>query len=561
MVALFAQSAQAAGGGASVSGVVRDVQGVAQMGALVQLMSGGALTVATAFTDSHGRYTIANLSPGRYLVRASATLFVPATRSNLQVRTGAVTVVNLTLAAVYDTASWLPAVRRRADEPDDDWKWTLRSSANRPILRMVEDGSLIEVSTSATETRGSNSTQARETVASGDGEFGSGGVHNILSIHREMAAGGELIVRSDVGSTRESTAYGPSQQIQVGFGQRRGFDGASRMVVSYEAHPELVTATSTAGIQTFSISSAKRMNLAGVVDLEAGGTMQVVNVGAIGVVSRPFVRVTGHPIGVWTLHYRMATDRTTQGFDSVTTGQDAVPVTVTQRGRVAVESGRHQEFGVDRRTGRGTVSLAYFRDSLGQTAVGGGGLPGMSMTDGVHVPVGMTLDPATGTFRALTSGYKTNGARLTVSTPLVDGLWVAAEYSIGSAIASETGPGAQYGDALAGLMAESAQAGSVAVKGRIKGSGTRVRASYRWQPARFVTPVDAYGSFSDQAFFSCQVRQPIQWGMRLPKGMDATIDVTNLLAQGYRPFLSADGQTLFFAQATRAVQGGVSFTF
>ena len=30
---------------------------------------------------------------------------------------------------------WLPIERRHADEPDDDWKWTLRSTANRPLLR------------------------------------------------------------------------------------------------------------------------------------------------------------------------------------------------------------------------------------------------------------------------------------------------------------------------------------------------------------------------------------------------------------------------------------------
>ena len=148
---LAAPAARAVDGGAVVSGVVRDAQGVAQMGALVQVITANSATVATAFTDMHGHYLIANLNPGKYLVRASATLFVPVTKPNLQLRQGATTVVNLTLAALFDTAQWLPAERRRVDDPDDDWKWTLRSSANRPILRIVEDGTLIEVSTSASE--------------------------------------------------------------------------------------------------------------------------------------------------------------------------------------------------------------------------------------------------------------------------------------------------------------------------------------------------------------------------------------------------------------------------
>jgi hypothetical protein len=39
------------------------------------------------------------------------------------------------------------------------------------------------------------------------------------------------------------------------------------------------------------------------------------------------------------------------------------------------------------------------------------------------------------------------------------------------------------------------------------------------------------------------------------------VDVRNLLAEGYRPFVSNDGSVLYFAQISRAVEGGLSFTF
>jgi hypothetical protein len=548
-------------GGAIVSGVVRDAQGVGQMGALVQVLTANSATVATAFTDARGRYVIANLNPGRYLVRASATLFVPATRANLQLRTGAVTVVNLTLAALFDTTAWLPAERRRSDEPDDDWKWTLRSSANRPILRIVDDGSLIEVSTSATESAPTTKTQARETVASGDGEFGAGGVHNILTLHRGLDSGADMIVRADTGSTRVPAAYGPSQEFEAGYEQRQGFDGAARAVVSYKSHPELVSAGSAAGLQTFSVISAQRMSLGELLAVEVGGSLQMVSAGAQAVAAHPFVRVSAHPMGTWTLHYRMATDRAAQSFEGVTTGNSEVPVALVKNGRLELESGRHQEASIDRKAGRGTVSFAYYHDAIGRTAIAGGGIAGPGETLPGQIPAGMLVDPTTGSFRALATGYRTNGARITVSTPLVEGLWVAAEYSTGDAIASESGGTAAFDPALAAMRAESAQAATFAIKGRLKASGTRLRASYRWQPAKLVTAVDPYSTFGDQAFFSCQIRQPIRWGMHFPTGLDATIDVTNLLAEGYRPFLSADGQTLYFAQAPRAVQGGLSFTF
>jgi hypothetical protein len=88
-----------------------------------------------------------------------------------------------------------------------------------------------------------------------------------------------------------------------------------------------------------------------------------------------------------------------------------------------------------------------------------------------------------------------------------------------------------------------------------------VRAAYRWQPERLVTAVNPYEAFSDQAYLSFYLRQPIRCGNFLPPGLEATIDVTNLLAQGYRPFLSTDGGTLFLAQSPRTIQAGLAFSF
>ena len=123
-----------------------------------------------------------------------------------------------------------------------------------------------------------------------------------------------------------------------------------------------------------------------------------------------------------------------------------------------------------------------------------------------------------------------------------------------------TGGNANFASSLAGLKPKRSQAATVAVKGRLVRSQTQVRASYRWQEARLVSAVDPYSSFSDQAFFSCALKQPLH-ASHLPQGLAATIDVTNLLAEGYRPFVSDDGQTLYFAQAPRTIQAGLSFSF
>lgn len=561
MLLLFLPVAQAAGNGAAISGVVRNAQGVAQMGALVQVLTGDSVTAGTAFTDLHGRYLIANLTPGRYLVRASATLFVPATRSNLQLATGASAVVNLTLAALFDTASWLPAQRRHADDPDDDWKWALRSTATRPILRIVEDGTLIEVSSSALETSRPIATKARATVSSGDGEFGGGGVHNILAIHRAMDDGGDAMMRVDIGSTRVPAAYGPSTELDAGYERRVGLGGAARTVVSYKAHPELAAAGSPTGLEVLQFTSAQRMALGDQLEVEVGGRLTGVHTSGYVVASHPFLRLTAHPTGSWTLQYRLAEDRELQGFEDVTSDQSDVPVALVRNGRLALQSGRHQEATLARKVGHATVSAVYYHDAFERTAISGGGASGPGETKASEIAPGMLVDPTTGSFKALASGYRSNGVRVDVSSPLTVGMWVAAEYSSGDAMASETGGTVSFAQALAGLKARQAQAATIALKGHIVGTGTRMRASYRWQSASLVTAVDPYSALADQAFFSCMIRQPIHLGHRMPQGLDATIDVTNLLAEGYRPFLSADGQTLYFAQAPRTIQAGLSFSF
>ena len=513
------------------------------MGALVQVLGANAATVATAFTDQHGRYSIANLAPGSYMVRASATLFVPATKNNLQLRTGAKAVVNLTLAVLFDTASWLPAERRRPDEADDEWKWTLRSTANRPILRVLDDGSIVEVSPEASRP---GTTSLRNTIEGGDG-FGRSGVHDVLTMHR-ATLGGEMMVRSDLGLGPMGSG---SEEIAGGYERTSGLGDATRMVMSYSLHPELVGSDGNAGVKVLRVASGQRMMMGEQVEVEAGGALEGVQAGQTGFVAHPFLRVTARPVGAWTLQYQLATERELQGYDDLTGAQREVPVALVEDGRVELERGTHQAISVARQVGRGSVEVAYYHDTLHTTALNGGGMS--------EPTAGMVLDSESGYFRTLGPGYNASGTRISISSPLAAGFWVAAEYSTGAALEPGGGQERNVTEAVGGLKARGAQTATLAIKGRLLGSGTRVRASYRWQPSGALNAVDPYSPFSDQAYLSCRIRQPIHVGRM--QGLDATIDVTNLLAQGYRPFLSADGRTLYFAQAPRTYQAGLSFSF
>jgi hypothetical protein len=149
-----------------------------------------------------------------------------------------------------------------------------------------------------------------------------------------------------------------------------------------------------------------------------------------------------------------------------------------------------------------------------------------------------------------------------LSEPLSKGIWAAVEYSTGSALSGrDTADGMSLNDVAAGLKTVSGQSATFAVKGRLIRSGTKMRAAYRWQPTGLVTAIDPYRAFSDQAYLSFAVRQPIHMGRLLPPGLEGMVNVSNLLAQGYRPFLSSDGSTLFLAQTPRTLEAGLSVTF
>jgi hypothetical protein len=553
----------AAGQGAAVSGVVRDAQGVAQLGALVQVIADDSAVLGTAFTDLHGRYLIPHLLPGRYEVRASAALFVPAMRGNLQLRAGAQAVVNLTLNTLFESATWIPAERRKADEPSDDWKWTLRSAANRPILRLAEDGDLIVVSSSVTESPSKHSSRARTEMTAGDGGFGSSGVHDVFVLDRTLDDGAELTVHADVGKQPGATAIGPSTEVATGFETRLGFGGAGRAVVSYQTHPELLSSGGAPGLDAMQISSAQQMQIGDFANLEAGGTLYVVRSSSYTTGSRPFLKITAHPVKSWMVGYRMATSQNLQSFAGLDAVQQELPVAVMYQGRIQTEQGVHQEFSASRKLGPGLVQVAYYRDNLSRVAVSGGGALGIADIQKTGPPSlnGIVADSTSGNFRFLSGGFKAQGVNVTLTEPLTPSMWVAVEYATGAGLAAKDGAAISLPTISTDLAPQAAQTATIALRGRVLRSGTRIRASYRWQPTRLVTAVDPYASFGDQAYFSCYLRQALRLGNLLPAGLDATVDFTNLLAQGYRPFLSEDGKTLFLAQSPRTMQAGLAFTF
>ncbi|MGA7157606.1 MAG: carboxypeptidase-like regulatory domain-containing protein [Acidobacteriaceae bacterium] len=540
---------------AVISGTVRDVHGTPQMGALIELSRAGDETISTAVSDMHGRYIMTMLSPGRYQLRATAAFFLPVLKNDVRLHAGMQAVVNVTLNNLFDADNWLPAQRRRADEPVDDWKWTLRSTASRPLLRLVdpEDGS--PISSSADQPHRVSS-QGRIILTNGNGAFGDGGLHQSLLLDRTMEDGDGAVLRADVGDVQaNASSPQPSVAVIAGYERRAILGGSTRLVSSFQSHPELTDGGSTGGFQVLRLASTQQFPLGNAFLIDVGTLMEAERLEQTRLEAEPFVRLTARPGSDFVVEYRYASSRDLQSSDDLDELKPVVSVVPGANGRPLSDRGMHQELSASRKVGSRVFSASAYVDRISYGAIGGSGLISNSSLQLANA----VADPTTGTFEVGGPGYAARGLSVSMVQTLTPALSAWVEYDLGTAL--RTNGALVMTDLADGLTPQTAAAASVALRGRIARSGTALRVEYRWQPVNTLTQVNAYNVMPEEAYMTFYIRQRLWSGSMLPQGLDAVVEATNLLEQGYQPVLAPDGQTLVLAQVPRAIMGGLAFNF
>ncbi len=252
----------------SVSGVVRDSHGVPQVGALVELLRGETNVVASVFTDGNGRYTISHVQPGIYGLKAVGAAFLPSLRRNVAIKSR--TVVNVTLTTIFEAAQWLPAQKKGANEADDDWTWTLRSSSNRPLLRMLEDGPVLIITDGVNKP--AEPVKARVTSSSTSHQFGKSSVHSAFEVgHASSDDKRAVVLRGDF-----SEGNSPAFQASAGYRQDLTPDQTLRTVVAVSEHPQIHGTASQTRLSTLVMRSSEVMKLMDNLQAEAGSEFDAV---------------------------------------------------------------------------------------------------------------------------------------------------------------------------------------------------------------------------------------------------------------------------------------------
>jgi hypothetical protein len=394
-------------------------------------------------------------------------------------------------------------------------------------------------------------------LINGDGVFGDGGVHQVLVFNRTVEGGDGMVLRADIGAP-ETGFVAPSVEVTTGYERRSAMGGATRLVTSYQSHPELADGFAP-GFQVMQIASTEQLAMGDAVLIDVGTLLEAEQLQATRIASEPYLRVTMKPGNDVVVEYRMATGRELQSSSDLDRLKMQVNALSDANGRPLLNTGRHQEISISRKLNKTVVSAAVFSDRFDHGELAGSGLLNRAELGGSS----MIEDPTTGTFHLAAAGYSGRGLSGSVMQPLTPSLSLWGEYDLGTALRINSADGGvpTLAELQSDLTAHTTQAASAAIRGKILRSGTALKAEYRWQPAQSLTQVNAYNTTAQEAYLSFYLRQRLRCGRFLPQGLDAVVEATNLLEQGYQPVLAPDGHTLFLAQIPRAVQGGLAFNF
>jgi len=538
---------------------VRDSAGVPQIGALVELLRPDLTVIASVYTEGNGRFSIPAVVPGRYSVKAMGASYLPSLRENVRVRTN--TVINLTLNTLYEVMQWLPAEPRAVNAQKDDWAWTLRSAANRPLLRWLEDGPLVVVSDgSGTAPK----LKARLMATGQEGTFGESGERFSAAVEETPSNSRELLARVDFAPDTDA-----GMESMLGFRQDLGFAGSVQSVAAVAIHPDVDGSGSGGeGLDEAAIRSWETMHLGDELDAEAGSTQVVArfadhvsNTPSTNTVlaALPFASV-GWRDGGSIVSYRMTTFVPGSQDADDTEARAWLPEVSSRNGKLALEHGFHQEIGWERRTDVSDMAVMIFADKVDNPAIEA---MGHFAAEDPSVE-GALFDRASGLMRAAGQNFSTTGMTATMQRKLPGGNFVRVSYANGGALVlpvqSTTGA-IDLEQALGAAHPRRAQMYTLSLSGTVDGTGTRWRASYRWQPEDTVTRVAPYAADAVEPYLNLHIRQPIHLRHDAAGGFEALLDVRNLLAQGYRPYLMSDGSLIVFAQDQRGITGGLAFTF
>jgi len=443
----------------------------------------------------------------------------------------------------------------RGTSDDDDWKWTLRSVANRPVLRFDDP--------TGAEKQGPDLKGSLSFVGgSAAGGYGSGSDMNTgFSMERSVFSVDRVRLRGNVG-------YGdglPAAVLRATYSHRLPDGSGPSMGLAMRHFAPSDPNLHDASLQSFALSTGDDLSVGDVLELKFGSELQTIQFLGRMTAFRPYGSVDLHLSPNTVVGYEYTTSLPNAGLagigdeqssDSESADSNAAdPRMSLVKFATKLERAHHQELNVSERMGRNSVQVAVFDDRVENTAVLGTGE--VTAVGGFLLP-----DVYSGTFTYAGDTLNALGLRLVLERKLSSDLTATLDFAYGGAL-DLAKPDVEIQDAGQWITTQRREAVAAKLSGTVNRTHTRWIASYRWISGPALTPVDMFNASPGQTdpFLNLFIRQPIPTLGFLPAHMDAVIDLRNLLAQGYVPVIGQDGQTVYFVQSARSVRGGVTINF
>ena len=554
-----------------ILGEVRNAAGVVQMGAVVSLYNRYDELLRRGLSNQDGKFVFDSLAPDVYSIRVSLASFVPALRRNISVLSGSESLLKIQLSSALSTVELVPLNSPEGALMSDSWKWVLKTShATRPVLRLLPQTSSSRTSMASVF----SDTSALVKVSAGDGDPFSGTSQDL---------GTAFVLATSVNGTSKirvsgNVGYAASGFPSAGFRTTYQRDDQSgegpqlALTVRQIYLPSLMGSgafgSNTPALRTASLSSYDKMEVLDIIHLEYGVSLESISLfGRINHVN-PFARATydldDHSA------VRLAVSAGSQPVELLTCSSDqnqnlsADLAALGQMQRIsrrdnqaAVERNKVIEAGYQAVDGSRTYRASMYAEEVSNAAFL------MSGDSGLVDPGDLLPDISSrGTVFNL-GDYRRMGYSASVTQKLGDRVEVSAAGGRTDALQLQQSPDvpASTGDDLrSGVRNAPRPWVTVQADAALPVTKTHLATSYGWTDPNVLMPthVSLTGKTDQKVGWNVYARQPLPsiGGMH----MEMTVDLRNLLAQGYVP-LQANGRHAVLTNAPRAVRGGVSFIF
>jgi len=544
-----------------VTGVVRDAGGTPQMGASVELIpeaAGAAVSPLNFLTNTQGLFRSEKLVPGLYSVRVTLAGFLPTLQQHVRINANLTTLVRIEMESMFASLDQLRRQPTAKSADVDDWKWVLRSATGmRPVLQWDEHGVLL----TSDGRRESASSVPRMLLEFTDGARRPGSVSNIASApgtsfayDQKLGGASHLLVAGQM--SYQDSAAGGIATVWLPTGTLGA--GPHTALVLREAKLG-DTGMTFRGVR---IDQGGAAALGDRVLVRYGAEYMLVGLGSGAASLRPRISAEARVSEAWKTSLIFASEPGSpnmmesdasdlaSALNEAMGELDAFPALMWRSGRPVLQGGWHEEISAERKLGEnGELQIAGFHDDNRHIAVFG---------QGRDLPIADYFQDSFSNGFAYDGGSASSwGARVALREKLTDDVEWTTVYAYGGVLAPS--------DEVVGVLRDSLRSAArnsvgTNVTWTSQRSRTKVTAGYKWINGPALSRLDNYGEtlYRMDPFLHISIRQQLP---RFGLGRwEAIADCDNLMAQGYVPMATRDGQAIL-VPAFRTVRGGLSVQF